>query len=242
LDYQLWGVYLAGPWFSKSTGLNFYYLGDYRSQAPYFSGVEPEVRHTFGSRAYGKIGDFDFDFEGGWQTGYFGPAVISAWFNSGEIGYSFSNLFGKPHLALKADIFSGNHSQPVSSGGRTIGTFNALFPRGNYFSEPSPIGEQNIIALHPQINWYPTPKLGLWFTPILYWRQSVDDGIYNFAGDPLSRGGPDSGRYVGTELFFQADYQVSEQLKLSLAYDHFFIGNFFEGNLEPPTPTGSVLG
>jgi hypothetical protein len=42
-------------------------------------------------------------------------------------------------------------------------------------------------------------------------------------------GGPDSSRHVGTQLFFQADYQVSEQLKLSLAYDHFFIGNFFEG-------------
>jgi hypothetical protein len=166
--------------FPRIPASTFYYLGDYRSQAPYFSGVESEVRHTFGSRTYGKIGDFDFDFERGW------------------------------------------HSQPVSSGGRTIGTFNALFPRGNYFSEPSPIGEQNIVALHPQINWYPTPKLGLWFTPILYWRQSMDDGIYNFAGDPLSGGGPDSGRYVGTELFFQADYQVSEQLKISLAYDHFF--------------------
>jgi hypothetical protein len=32
----------------------------------------------------------------------------------------------------------------------------------NYFSEPS------LIALHPQTNWYPTPKLGLAFSPILY--------------------------------------------------------------------------
>lgn len=68
------------------------------------------MRHTFGSRVYGKFDDFDFDFEGAWQTGTFGPAVISAGFGSGEIGYSFSKLFGTPHLALKADIFSGNNS------------------------------------------------------------------------------------------------------------------------------------
>ena len=74
-DYQLWGVYLAGPWFFKNTGANFYYLGDYRNEAPHFSGVEIEVRHTFGSRIYGKFGDFDFDFEGAWQTGTFGPAM-----------------------------------------------------------------------------------------------------------------------------------------------------------------------
>ena len=227
-DYQLWGVYLAGPWFFKNTGVNFYYLGDYRNEAPYFSGVEIEVRHSFGSRIYGKFGDFDFDFEGAWQTGTFGPAVISAWFGSGEIGYSFSKLFGTPHLALKADIFSGNNSQSVSSGGRTLGTFNALFPRGNYFSEPSPLGEQNLIALHPQINWYPAPKLGLAFSPIFYWRQNMNDGIYNFAGFPLFGGAPGSGRYVGTEFFFQADYQISEQLKFSVAYDHFIIGDFFK--------------
>jgi Alginate export len=76
----------------------------------------------------------------------------------------------------------------------------------NYFSEPS------LIALHPQTSWYPTPKLGLAFSPILYWRQSMNDGIYNFAGYPLSRGAPGSGRYVGTEFFFPADYQISEQL------------------------------
>lgn len=178
---------------------------------------------------YGRYGDADLDVEGGWQTGTFGPATIAAWFSSGQIGYAVTSLFGKPHVALKADLFSGNHSVPVSEEGRTLGTFNALFPRGNLYSEPAPIGQQNILALHPQLDWYPTAELGVSCAPISYWRQSLRDGIYDFGGFPITDGGPGGGRYVGTEVYVQTDYYVDEHLKLSIVYDHFVIGDFFSG-------------
>ncbi len=228
-DYQIWGAYLAGPWFFERTGTNLYYIGDYRGQAVYFAGTESEVRHTLGTRIYGRSGAADFDFEGGGQTGTFGPATIAAWFVSGQIGYAFTPMFGKPHLALKGDIFSGDHSAPIDEGGQTMGTFNTLFPRGNLFSEPGPIGQQNIIAVHPQLDWYPTAALGVTFSPIFYWRQSRDDGIYDAGGFPITAGGPDGGRFVGTELFWQANYYVNRHLRLSVVYDHFIIGDFFSG-------------
>ncbi len=225
-NYQLWGAYFTRPLFSKETGIDFYYLGDSQAQAAYFAGTESETRHTFGTRIHGKYGNFDADGEGAYQTGDFGPATISAWFASGEVGYSFPDAFGQPHVALKSDVFSGNGGSSIAAGGRTLGTFNPFFPRGNYFSEPSPIGEQNIIALHPQASWYPTSKLGLTFTPIFYWRENEHDGIYNFGDAPVIAGSPNQGRYVGTELFAQADYQFTPQFKVSLAYDHFVLGDF----------------
>ncbi|MGD9764833.1 MAG: alginate export family protein [Candidatus Binatia bacterium] len=228
-DYQVWGAYLAGPGLFEQTGSNFYYIGDYRRSAVYIAGVESEVRHTLGTRLFGRSGSADFDVEGAWQTGTFGPATIAAWFVSGQAGYAFTPLFGKPHLALKADIFSGNHSAPVDQGGRTLATFNTLFPRGNLFSEPAPIGQQNIIALHPQLDWYPSEQVVMTLAPIFYWRQSMKDGIYNWGGFPITPGTPDSGRYTGTEIWVQADYWFNKHLRLSIAYDHFFISDFFAG-------------
>jgi hypothetical protein len=227
--YQIWGAYLTGPLFSKNAGIDLYYIGDQRQNAPYFAGVEDETRHTFGTRIHGKFGDLDTDTEGAYQTGSFGPATISAWFASSEVGYSFSQAFGEPHLALKTDAFSGDHSASISAGGQSMGTFNTFFPRGNYYSEPSPIGQQNIIAVHPELTWFPAPKLTTTFTPIFYWRESMDDGIYNFGGYPLSPGASAGGRFVGTELFTEADYQVNDNLKVSAGYDHFILGDFFNG-------------
>ncbi len=57
----------------------------------------------------------------------------------------------------------------------------------------------------------------------------MDDGIYNFGGYPLSPGAPGGGRFVGTELFTEADYRLNNNLKVSVAYDHFIIGDFFNG-------------
>ena len=200
-NQQLWGGYLAGPGGIKDTGINLYYFGDYQRPAAYFSGVDTETRDTFGGRYFGRIGNFDFDAEGAWQGGRFGSRSIDAYFASSEIGCAFPHAFGTPHLALKTDIFSGNHASPASGEQGQLGTFNPLFPSGIYFSDPSPIGEQNVIALHPQLNWYPWPALDITLTPIWYWRESTTDGLYNFAGAPLAAPANRLRRFAGDRAF-----------------------------------------
>ena len=224
-NQQLWGGYLAGPGGFKKTGINLYYFGDYQRPAAYFSGMDTESRHTFGGRYFGRIGDFDFDGEGAWQDGRFGSGSINAFFASSEIGYAFPHTFGAPHLSLKTDIFSGNSARSGRGEQGPLGTFNPLFPAGIYFSDPSPIGEQNVIAVHPQLNWYPWSGADITLTPIWYWRESANDGLYNFGGVPLAA--PTNGqRFAGAEIFLQAAFQVNEHLALTVEYDHFFVGGF----------------
>jgi Alginate export len=222
---QLWGAYLAGPGGFKNTGINLYYFGDFQKPATYFAGVHTETRHTVGGRYFGRIGDFDFDLEGAWQGGSFGADSINAFFASSEIGYAFPHAFGTPHLSLKTDIFSGSNAPPAPGEQSQLGTFNPLFPAGIYFSDPSPIGEQNIIALHPQLNWYPWSGVDLTLSPIWYWRESTSEGLYNFAGAPLAAPA-NRQRFAGVEIFLQAAFQVNEHLAFTVEYDHFFIGGF----------------
>jgi len=66
-----------------------------------------------------------------YQFGSFGSGDISAWAAASHTGYTFSTLLFAPRLALKADVASGDGNLQ----NKKPGTFNALFPRGSYFSE-----------------------------------------------------------------------------------------------------------
>jgi hypothetical protein len=131
--------------------LDTYYLGLDRQQATFQRGTAHEVRHSLGARfsraiATEKAG-WDFDYEALWQFGTFGSANINAWTVASETGYRLPNVPLKPRFSAKADISSGD--DPRTS---TLGTFNPLFPKGNYFgvlatTGPGPI---NFIDVHPR--------------------------------------------------------------------------------------------
>ena len=76
-------------------------------------------------------------------------ANIRAWTVASETGYRLPTVVLKPRFSAKADISSGDHPK---SDPNTLGTFNPLFPKGNYFgvlatTGPGPI---NFIDFHPQ--------------------------------------------------------------------------------------------
>jgi hypothetical protein len=220
---KFWGLYgTRDLGFVTGGGIDLYYLGAQRNSAPFDSGVNFETRHTLGSRIHGKDGSLDYDVEGGYQFGTFGQGDISAWFISGEVGWAFEREFGKPHIALKADVFSGNRNP--SSG--NLQTFEALYFRGNYFTEPTPIGAQNIIDIHPEIDWRPSDMLTFTLTPNFYWRESTGDGIYNAGGFPLASSNSGNSRYVGAEINLVAQWQINRHLNFSVSYSHFFAGDY----------------
>jgi hypothetical protein len=93
---------------------------------------------------------WDFDYEALGQFGTFGSANIRAWTVASETGYRIPTLPLKPRFSAKADISSGDH--PYSNP-NTLGTFNPLFPKGDYFgvlatTGPGPI---NFVDLHPHV-------------------------------------------------------------------------------------------
>jgi hypothetical protein len=220
---KFWGLYATRDLpFLPGGGVDLYYLGSRRNFAPYDSGLATETRHTIGSRLHGKNGDFDYDVEGGYQFGTFGTGNINAWFIAEEVGWTFTQAYGAPHLAMKVDASSGNDN-PNSA---NLQTFDVLFPRGNYFTEPTPLGAQNIINVHPEVDWRPTKYLTFTLTPNFYWRESTSDGLYNAGGFPEAAGNYGGARYVGEETNLVGQWQINRHLTFTASYDHFFAGDY----------------
>jgi len=126
-----WGVYGVRP-LTKTITLDAYYLGLDRKTATFNRGVGHELRHSIGARLSRPIAErnpgWDFDYEALWQFGTFSSANIKAWTVASETGYRFPNVSLKPRFSAKADISSGDDPRT-----NTLGTFNPLFPKGNYF-------------------------------------------------------------------------------------------------------------
>lgn len=220
---QLWGLYATGP-LLPTVGMraDFYYLGLKRDNAEYFQGVADEVRHSMGTRLFGKARGWDYNFEGVAQLGKFGSEDIAAWTVASDTGFTFANIPSRPRIGLKADITSGD-DDPED---HRLGTFNALFPRGAYFNELALIGPFNHIDLSPSLTLRPTPSATLTLLANFFWRTETSDAVYNNGGDIARRPGDSSARYVGSALQSQFDWQVNENLTFSAVWGHFFAGEF----------------
>jgi hypothetical protein len=83
-----------------------------------------------------------------------------------------------PRASLGFDIASGS-----ADGSER---FNQLFPSGHqYFGYIDVIGRQNIIDLHPGLQFKFTKDLGLRADYHIFWRQNTDDAVFNAQGNVL---------------------------------------------------------
>jgi Alginate export len=223
-----WGVYATRPTLSK-TSLELYYLGLDRKQATYQRGTAQEVRHSIGGRFSRPIATeqpgWDFDDEALWQFGTFGSGNIRAWTVATETGYRFPNVPLKPRFSAKADISSGDH--PASN---TLGTFNPLFPKGDYFgvlatTGPGPI---NFIDVHPHVELALPHNVSASFDWIVQWRQTIQDGVYNVPGNLVRAADGSRARYVGNRPGTQIRWQTSRHLWFQGDYGIFYAGRFLK--------------
>src|SRR5439155_21247343 len=99
-------------------------------RAMYHRGLVQELRLSVGGRLSRPIATersgWDFDYEALWQFGTFGSANIRACTVASETGYGFPTRSLTPSVSTKADISTGDHP-----GTNILGTFYALFPKGN---------------------------------------------------------------------------------------------------------------
>jgi hypothetical protein len=140
------------------------------------------------------------------------------------MGYTFANAPLRPRLCLRADIASGdqNPNNP------TLNTFNALFPKGAYFSETGLIGPANIIDVHPGIELQLTRSLSFVGDWDFFWRESTSDGIYNNALKLVRAGNSGSARYIGSQAQAMLQWNIARHFNVSTVYAHFFAGEFLE--------------
>jgi Alginate export len=223
-----WGVYVTRP-LPRKTSLDMYYLGLDRKQATFQRGTAQEVRHTLGGRISRPIATerpgWDFDYEGLWQFGTFGSGNIEAWTVASETGYRFPTVPLKPRFSAKADISSGDH--PNSN---TLGTFNPLFPKGNYFgvlatTGPGPI---NFIDVHPHVETAFPHDVTVSFDWIVQWRESLDDGVYAVPGFLIRAADGSRARFVGHRPGTEIRWQATHHLWFQADYGIFFAGKFLK--------------
>ena len=225
---SFWGVYATRS-MPDQTQLDIYYLGQGRKEGVFERGTAHEVRQSIGGRVSRPVATdhpgWDFDDEVLWQFGSFGAADIRAWTVATETGYRFPTIPLKPRFSAKADISSGDH--PATN---TLGTFNPLYPKGNYFgvlatTGPGPI---NFIDVHPHVEASTLHDVSLSFDWIFQWRQSLDDGVYAVPGFLIRAADGSRSRFVGNRPGTEIRWQANRHLWFQGDYGIFYAGRFLK--------------
>ena len=218
-----WGVYGVVP-VGAVPGLHIdlYYLGLIRRNAPYDSGVADETRHTVGARFWGRAEAWDYDIEGAFQFGGFGSRNIRAWTVASSAGYTLARLWGQPRLGLQADVASGGGP------GKTLQSFNPLFPKFAYFTEASINAPVNFIDVFPSITVQPWPNFAVSVGMDVLWRYSIRDGFYQPPGVPLVPGSANKKRFLGAQSTLRVEWQATSHISVNAAYVHFLTEGFLK--------------
>ncbi len=222
---ELWGLYLSHP-LSQFRKVNFdlYYLGYDHKQARYTQGVGREQRETIGGRVWSHTPTWDYDFEYTGQFGRFASGNIRAWGTGYHFGYTFANARLAPHPEMDGGFLSGD-GNPRDN---TLGTFNPLFPNGNYLSESILLGPYNLIITRPTLKLALSRKASSNTNVEFLWREATRDGVYNIVGILIHPVDGSSARFIGSQIQEELDYNFSRHLSGALAYEHFFAGEFLK--------------
>jgi len=231
---NFWGVYAGGPLRGLPGGhLDLYYLGLGDRSVKYDQGTDREQRETVGTRLWGRTDRWDYTQEYTFQWGSFGSADIRAWAVSTETGYRLDSVRFRPRIAAKADAFSGDRDRANP----TLGTFNALFEKGPYFSYVELIGKRNLLDLQPSIELALPGRITATPNAAFFWRNSTDDGLYASGSGVLEIPGQRSqARYIGSQAAMQVNWSVDRHTTLFAEYLHFFPGAF----VKESTPGRSI--
>jgi hypothetical protein len=229
-NVSLWGIYAVRPLaFLPDGHTDLYYLGYENQLAAYDQGRGSELRHSIGTRIWGRPMPWEYNCEYVWQFGSFGSGAIEAWTAANAIRYNFAALPLRPRLGLRFDLASGDRN-PRSP---NLQTFNPLFPSGAYFNLANPIGPQNIIDLHPVLDLQFGEKVTTAVDWNFFWRQSLDDGIYSLSGVPIRPGTPSRARYIGSSPSVTTAWKATRHVTIVASYVHFFDGPYLQHN--PPS-------
>jgi hypothetical protein len=240
---SVWGSYLTVPAPIMSRGqADLYYIGLNTKSSTYNRGTAPEFRNTVGTRLFRPIGKgWDYNWEPNYQWGSFGNASIRAWSVSTETGFTFDRIRFHPRPLLRADVYSGDGG----SANQPLGTFNPPFPRGAYFTpKVFPfLGPQNLIDLHPVVQFQLKTNVTGAFAWNWYWRESTHDGIYAFGSDALiDPASASHARYLGNQGDLEIRWAPARHVIIAFNFAGFMPGTFFNTVTYNAAPIAANVG
>ena len=238
---SFWGVFAERKLKGNPTrAFDLYYFGLDKKTGTYNQGSAREQRQTVGVRLANSAPTPrderrmipHYDVEAVYQFGSFGSAPIEAWTVGSEFGTTLGRVSGRPRIGLRADAASGD-KDPAKPG---LQTFNPLFPIGNYFgvladTGPGPV---NFYDLHPNIHEGLAHGFTLSADWVIWWRQSLKDGVYNVPGAllvPTAAG--NTARFVGHRPGIEVRWQRDAHFYMQADYGVFFSGPFLRDSGRP---------
>lgn len=222
---ELWGLYLTHPVRALlHSHLDLYYLGFDHKQARYTQGIGREQRETLGARIWSHTSAWDYDFEYTGQFGRFKAGDIRAWGTGYHLGYTFAGKRFAPHPEMDGGVLSGDQNPHDN----TLGTFNPLFPNGNYLSQSILLGPYNLMITRPTLKLSLSKKASSNTNEEFLWREATQDGIYNIVGILIHPPNGSTARYIGSQFQQEIDYNFSRHFSGALVYEHFFPGAYLK--------------
>lgn len=259
-DYDWFsGMYATTALVPKNT-LEVYFFS--RNSSPQAIAAEPRPQfpqlsardiYTIGFRLKSKpteLGNWDYLLETAGQFGNFRDQRLGA--NSPRLehqaymaviqgGYTFSETWGTPRLALEYSFASGD-SDPSDNKHET---FENLFPTNHKFYGYMDMASlQNLHDARGIFQWKPHKQVSLALEGHGFWLADTHDSFYTVAGAP--RGGvapipgtgyginPTYSNFLGTELDAIAGYAITRYAQVEAGYGHFFAGDYLQQSLSAP--------
>ncbi|WP_413580847.1 alginate export family protein [Bdellovibrio sp. HCB288] len=124
---------------------------------------------------------------------------------------------------LLLSYFSGDKDPNDSE----YNTFNALFPRGQYYGWSGEIGHPNVIALVPAITWHISDALSWTNNFAFYWRENTHDGVYRGSGS-LLRTATNEERFTATQVNSSAEWKLNKLFSIYYEYSYTAAGAFIK--------------
>jgi opacity protein-like surface antigen len=247
-DRADWANWIYGSVFnirrwSKYATVQPYFLGRQQYADPGNVSASARVhRRTYapGLRAYGVLGDFDYDFDVNKQLGEIGEyqtvlgrqspfettvrhdAIAYAF----ELGYTFSDHPWKPRFSANYAYGTGNIS-PFDNANQNFDIFygfNQPFSRNDY------IAWNNVKAPKARIEFTPFPDVYVDTAFSAYWLASAAS-----AWDRANLYAPlgNRGAFLGTEYDLRIRHKLSPFVNLTASYARFWPGSF-PASFAPP--------
>lgn len=215
--------------FNTLNNLDLYAFYQKDDNVTYNSGTENERRASVGARYFGNYKSWSYNNEIVYQFGSFGNQNISAFTVSFHL---------EKKIKLSDHIFSTGLKTQLISGDKdanddTLNTFDALYPRGAYFGRVARFGPSNLIDVHPYINTQ-FKKLFIEFDYDIFWRYSVNDGVYN-AALLLEYPNTNNQRFIGQQLGTIIGYNLNKHINLELESNIIFPGAFLKESKQGDT-------
>jgi hypothetical protein len=109
-----------------------------------------------------------------------------------------------------------------------LGTFNPLFPLGNYFGilQDTGPGPVNFMDVHPRIETVFPHAVSALADLLVYWRKSLLDGVYSVPGTLIRPAGNSLARLVGYMPGVEVRWQIDRHAYLQADYGIFYAGPF----------------